>query len=45
MSDPERKNPNGLWGTSYRVVFGIDANTMRVAVYGRFNNYYDYSVN
>ena len=44
INDPKLKNPNGLWVTSHSVVFDIDNKTMSVAVYERFDKYYDYSV-
>lgn len=43
LQDPALENPYGLWVTSHSVVFDLENNTMSVAVFERFNQYYDYS--
>lgn len=44
LNDTELCNPNRLWVTSHSTVFDIENKTMSVAVYERFDKYYDYSV-
>lgn len=43
LKDPEMKNPNSLWVTSHNTVYDIENKTMSVAIYERYNKYYDYS--
>ena len=44
LKDPEMKNPNFLWSTSHNSVFDLENKTMSVAIYERYDKYYDYSV-
>ncbi|MDO4988513.1 MAG: linear amide C-N hydrolase [Synergistes sp.] len=44
LKDPKLNNPNGLWVTSHSSVYDLNNKTMSVAVYERFDRYYDYSV-
>lgn len=43
LKDPEMKNPTGIWCTSHNSVFDLENNTMSVAVFERYDKYYDYS--
>ncbi len=43
LKDPKMYNPNSLWVTSHNTVYDIENKTMSVAIYERFNKYYDYS--
>ncbi len=44
LKDPEMKNPNGIWCTSHNSVFDLENKTMSVAVFERYDKYYDFSV-
>lgn len=44
LEDPELKNPNYLWVTSHSSVYDLENLTLSVAVYERFDKYYDYSL-
>ena len=44
LKDPKMHNPNHLWVTSHNTVYDIKNKTMSVAVYERFDKYYDYSL-
>lgn len=44
LKDPELNNPNNLWVTSHNTVFDLENKTMSIAVYERYDKYYDYSL-
>ena len=44
LKDPKMTNPNDLWVTSHSVVYDLEKKTMSVAVYERFDKYFDYSL-
>ena len=44
LKDPKMTNPNDLWVTSRSVVYDLEKKTMSVAVYERFDKYFDYSL-
>lgn len=44
LKDPELKNPDRLWVTSHNTVYDLVNKTMSVAVFERYDSYYDYSV-
>lgn len=44
LKDPKMNNPNHLWVTSHSVVYDPEKKTMSVAVYERFDKYFDYSL-
>lgn len=44
LKDPKMHNPNRLWVTSHSVVYDLEKKTMSVAVYERFDKYFDYSL-
>ena len=44
LKDPKMNNPNHLWVTSHSVVYDLEKKTMSVAVYERFDKYFDYSL-
>ena len=43
LQDPHLSNPNLLWCTSHSSVYDIRNKTMTVAIFERFDKYYDYS--
>lgn len=43
LRDPDMKNPNSLWCTSHSAVYDLKNKTMSVAVYEKFDKYYNYS--
>ncbi len=44
LKDPKLVNPNNLWVTSHNSVYDIKSKTMSIAVYERYEKYYDYSL-
>lgn len=42
LKDPELKNPDNLWVTSHSSIYDLENLTMSVAIYERFDKYYDY---
>lgn len=44
LKDPKMENPNHYWLTSHSSVYDIEKKTMSVAIFERFNKYYDYSL-
>lgn len=44
LKDPKLSNPEGMWVTSHSAVFDIPNKTMSVAIFERFDKYYDYSL-
>ena len=38
------KNPDHFWVTSHNTVYDLKNKTMTVAIYERFNKYYNYSL-
>ena len=44
LKDPKMDNPNGIWVTSHSAVYDLDKLTMSVAVFERFDKYYEYGL-
>lgn len=44
LKDPKLSNPDNLWVTSHSVVYDLANKTMSIAIYERFDKYYDYSL-
>ena len=44
LKDPKLENPNHFWVTSHNTVYDLKNKTMTVAIYERFDKYYDYSL-
>lgn len=43
LEDPDLNNPNMLWCTSHSSVYDLNNKKMSVAIFERFDKYYDYS--
>ena len=44
LNDPKLENPDKLWVTSHSSVYDIENKLMSIAVYERFDKYYNYSL-
>ncbi len=44
LKDPKLENPYNLWVTSHNTVYDLKNKKMTVAIYERFNKYYNYSL-
>ncbi len=44
LKDPKMKNPKAHWVTSHNTVYDLKNKTMTVAIYERFDKYYNYSL-